>query len=33
MYGDYDKAKPVFQRVLQIDPNNDEAIKNLGFLG
>ena len=33
MYGDYDKAKPVFERVLQIDPFNDDAINNLKFLG
>lgn len=32
MYGDYDKAKPVFERILQIDPFNDEAIKNLSFI-
>lgn len=33
MYGDYDKAKPVFQKVLEIDPFNDEALKNLQYLG
>ena len=33
MYGDYDKAKPVFLRVLEIDPFNDEAANNLQFLG
>ena len=33
MYGDYDKAKPVFESVLQMDPFNDEAMKNLQYLG
>jgi tetratricopeptide (TPR) repeat protein len=33
MYGDYDKAKPVFQRILELDPFNDEALKNLQYLG
>ena len=33
MYGDYDKAKPVFLKVLDIDPFNDDALKNLKFLG
>ncbi len=33
MYGDYDKAKPVFERVLELDPFNEEAEKNLQFLG
>lgn len=32
MFGDYDKAKPIFERVLQIDPFNNEANKNLDFL-
>jgi tetratricopeptide (TPR) repeat protein len=33
MYGDYDKAKPVFEQVLQLDPFNDDALNNLKFLG
>lgn len=33
MYGDYDKAKPVFESILRIDPFNDEAHKNLQLLG
>jgi tetratricopeptide (TPR) repeat protein len=33
MYGDYDKAKPVFQKVLEIDPFNDEAQDQLKFIG
>jgi tetratricopeptide (TPR) repeat protein len=33
MYGDYDKAKPVFERVLQIDPFNDDALQNLQYIG
>lgn len=32
MFGDFDKAKPLFLRVLQIDPFNDEANKNLDYL-
>ena len=32
MFGDFDKAKPLFQRVLQIDPFNEEANKNLEYL-
>ncbi len=32
MYGDYDKAIPVFERVLEMDPTNDEATKNLNFI-
>lgn len=32
MLGDYEKAVPIFQRVLEIDPFNDEARKNLDFL-
>ena len=32
MYGDYDKAKPVFEQVLQIDPFNDDAITNLQYM-
>jgi protein O-GlcNAc transferase len=33
MYGDYDKAKPIFQRVLQMDPFNDDAQDQLAFIG
>jgi len=33
MYGDYEKAKPVFLRVLELDPFNDEAQSNLDYLG
>ena len=33
MYGDYDKAKPIFQRVLQLDPFNDDAQDQLAFIG
>jgi tetratricopeptide (TPR) repeat protein len=33
MYGDYDKAKPIFQRVLQMDPFNDDAQMQLDFIG
>lgn len=32
MYGDYDKAIPVFERVLSMDPFNDEANKNLALI-
>ena len=32
MYGDYEKAIPVFERILEIDPFNDEATKNLNFI-
>ena len=32
MLGDYEKAIPVFERVLERDPFNEEAIKNLKFL-
>jgi tetratricopeptide (TPR) repeat protein len=32
MLGDYEKAIPVFERVLEMDPSNDEAQKNLKFL-
>lgn len=32
MFGDFDKAKPLFERVLQIDPFNEEANKNLDYL-
>lgn len=32
MLGDYEKAIPVFERVLERDPLNEEAIKNLKFL-
>ena len=33
MYGDYDKAKPIFLRVLELDPFNEEAQNNLLYLG
>jgi tetratricopeptide (TPR) repeat protein len=33
MYGDYDRAKPVFQAVLQLDPFNNEASEQLAFIG
>jgi protein O-GlcNAc transferase len=33
MYGDYDKAKPVFMKVLDLDPFNDEAQDQLRFIG
>ncbi|GAB4452360.1 MAG: hypothetical protein OHK0029_03120 [Armatimonadaceae bacterium] len=33
MYGDYDKAKPIFQKVLELDPFNDEAQDQLSFIG
>ncbi len=32
MFGDYDKAKPLFERVLELDPFNEEANKNLEYL-
>jgi tetratricopeptide (TPR) repeat protein len=32
MYGDYDKAIPIFQKVLEIDPFNDEAQDQLNFI-
>ncbi len=32
MLGEYEKAIPVFERVLELDPSNDEATKNLKFL-
>ena len=32
MYGDYDKAIPVFEQVLSLDPFNVEASKNLDFI-
>lgn len=32
MLGDYEKAIPVFEHVLERDPLNEEAIKNLKFL-
>jgi protein O-GlcNAc transferase len=33
MYGEDEKAKATFSRVLELDPFNDEAIKNLGYFG
>jgi tetratricopeptide (TPR) repeat protein len=33
MWGEDDKARSLFQRVLQIDPFNDEAQSNLDYLG
>ena len=33
MYGDYDKAKPVFEKVLELDPFNDDALVQIRFLG
>ena len=32
MYGDYEKAIPVFERILEMDPYNEEATKNLNFI-
>ena len=32
MYGDYEKAIPVFEQVLSLEPFNDEATKNLSFI-
>ena len=32
MFGDYAEAKALFERVLLLDPFNDEANKNLEFL-
>ena len=32
MLGEYEKAISVFERVLEMDPSNDEAHKNLQFL-
>lgn len=32
MFGDFDKAKPLFERVLMLDPFNEEANKNLEYL-
>lgn len=32
MFGEYGEAKDLFQRVLLIDPFNEEANKNLEFL-
>lgn len=32
MYGDFDKAKPIFMKVLQADPFNDEAQQQLDFI-
>jgi cytochrome c-type biogenesis protein CcmH/NrfG len=33
MFGEYDRAKPLFVKVLELDPFNDEAQKNLEFIG
>jgi tetratricopeptide (TPR) repeat protein len=33
MYGDFDKARPIFQKVLEMDPFNVEAAEQLQFLG
>jgi len=32
MFGDFDKAKPLFEKILSIDPFNEEANKNLEYL-
>lgn len=32
MLGDYEKAIPLFENVLEVDPFNDEALKNLEFI-
>ena len=32
MYGDFDKAKPVFAAALNLDPFNEEARKQLDYL-
>ena len=33
MYGEDEKAKATFGRVLELDPFNDEAINNLSYFG
>lgn len=33
MFGEDDKAKMAFNHVLKIDPSNEEASKNLDYLG
>jgi protein O-GlcNAc transferase len=33
MYGDFDKAKPLFLKILQVDPFNEEAQQQLAYLG
>ena len=33
MFGEDDKARRAFQKVLELDPFNDEASKNLSYLG
>ena len=33
MFGEDDKARRAFNRALELDPFNDEATKNLSYLG
>ena len=33
MYGMYDEARPLFQKVLQLDPFNQDAADQLDFIG
>lgn len=33
MFGEYDRAKPLFQKVLQLDPFNQDAADQLDFIG
>lgn len=33
MFGEDDKARTAFNRALELDPFNDEATKNLSYLG
>ena len=33
MFGEDDKAKMAFNHVLKVDPSNEEATKNLQYLG
>ena len=33
MYGEDEKAKATFSRVLELDPFNDEALTNLSYYG
>jgi Flp pilus assembly protein TadD len=33
MFGEDDKARVAFNRALELDPFNDEAQKNLSYLG
>ena len=32
MYGDFDKARPLFERVLEMDPFNSDAAEQLQYL-